>query len=371
MRAVTPEVVDLLRQLRPAIEACPRLALLSPGTAERALFPCARVLYREDWDLGQARRDLRFDLIIACHVFHYAPEPRRWFDNVTASCRALLIADLVQRKRSPEAEFGRDGDCMRYTIGRERPSAPRQFDLNAFGDRVLAHHAFAGAPNEYGPARHFLALIRGRLDAPLLQLHGYAPAERADTLIERALSEGLGVQLNVPAAQAPGGLFALFVRHAALEPVLHGLAAAPANLRERCAAWLGCPPAAAVMQLAAAKRAAEASLARAINTYASNVRVGQDFAAQLAALELDLCLTPRGVACSHPRRLSHDFAGRARSYSTAPAADLLALDLAQETRAHGEGCPGWGQLMAAIATQRSAARTRIANLARWLPRLAC
>src|ERR1700761_2439751 len=102
---MTPEVLARLAELRPTLADLPQIALLSPSKEERALFPRATVLTRKDWDLDERRLDLRFDLIIACNVFHYAAAPLRWFDNVTASCRAFLLTDLIRRKRSPESEL--------------------------------------------------------------------------------------------------------------------------------------------------------------------------------------------------------------------------------------------------------------------------
>src|ERR1700733_3882300 len=116
---MTPEVLILLAKLRESLADLPRIALLSPSTEERALFPKTTVLTRKDWDLAERRPDLRFDLIIACNVFHYSADPTRWLNNVTASCRAFLFTDLIRRKRSLESELGRDGDCMRYAIGGE------------------------------------------------------------------------------------------------------------------------------------------------------------------------------------------------------------------------------------------------------------
>ena len=91
---MTPEVIALLRRLEPQLRPFERIALLSPGREERALLPSARALSRRDWDLNQRRRDLRFDLIIACHVFHYTPDATRWLANVRASCRALSVKSM-------------------------------------------------------------------------------------------------------------------------------------------------------------------------------------------------------------------------------------------------------------------------------------
>lgn len=186
---MTPEVVRLLTDLKPAIAAFEKIALLSPAREERALLPRARVIARRDWDLSRPRADLEFDLIVACHVFHYSPEPARWLDNVMHSCSAFLMADLIRRRRSASSEFGLDGDCMRYAIAGHRPVIAGFFDLDGLGASLLAHHVFQGARNEYGSALHLLALIEGHLP-------GQGAATKASASRRYAPVEWLRTQWN-------------------------------------------------------------------------------------------------------------------------------------------------------------------------------
>jgi hypothetical protein len=175
---MTNEVLALLAKLKSRCAGLRRIALLSPSPEERAMFPEATVFPAGAWNLNTPRPDLRFDLVIACHVFHYSLDPSRWFGNVLGSCRAFLLADVIWRKRSAESEFGHDGDFMRYAVGPHRPRVPRYFDLNSFGDRLLGYTTFDGGSNQYGDSRHVLALIRGDLTHPLLRVDDYPTGVR-------------------------------------------------------------------------------------------------------------------------------------------------------------------------------------------------
>lgn len=175
---MTPEVLRLIRQMLPNTAALPTVALLSPSREEREMFPHAQVFTIKDWDLGKPKPELRVDLIIASHVFHYSSDPALWFDNVLSSCRAFLCFDLITRKRSAEDEFGRDGDRMRYNLGEHRARVPGAFDLARLGQRLLATRTFDGGRNEYGEALHFAALIEGKLGQPLLRIDDYPTGVR-------------------------------------------------------------------------------------------------------------------------------------------------------------------------------------------------
>ena len=72
--------------------------------------------------LGPERAgDRRFEMLVASDVFMYSPDPAKWFRHVLAACECFLMIDVVRRRRSEDSEFGPDGDCMRYAIGRDRP----------------------------------------------------------------------------------------------------------------------------------------------------------------------------------------------------------------------------------------------------------
>ena len=81
------------------------------------MFPEATVIGRRDWNLDSPRPDLRFDLIIACHVGHHSPEPVRWVSNVLGSCRVLLLTDGVSHKLSDESEGGRQHGALAMIRG--------------------------------------------------------------------------------------------------------------------------------------------------------------------------------------------------------------------------------------------------------------
>jgi hypothetical protein len=372
---MTPEVIDLLRSLRADIAQFPRVALLSPGRAERALFPRAHVLRRGDWDLGQLRRDLRYDLIIACHVFHYASQPALWFENVRGSCRALLIADLIRRKRSHEAELGRDGDAMRYAIDEHRPSLPNHFDLGSLGENLLARHVYAGAPNEYGPALHVMAVIRGKLEGPLIHLAGY-PASSEEPAVLRAIIAGFESR-GVPAwlGIAPARLEPAMVDHlqglTSLSPALYSHESIE---RERPARWgelFWTSSAHSRSLLHTAKTQLELQLGRTVSTYlAPSGLVTRRTARALAALGFDLCLSDRQLRRRYLPSLRSDYVGTSHGYPTETAPEVVGLSLRAEAElARNAGDKPLGRMFEALAIQQRASRTRIEQLAQRVAKL--
>jgi hypothetical protein len=350
---MTPEVIDLLRRLEPQLRPFERIALLSPSKEERALLPEARVLSREDWDLDQRRRDLRFDLIIACHVFHYATDASRWIDNARASCRALMMLDLVARKRSAESEFGPDGDRTRYAIGPHEPAVP-YFDLNGLGERLLAHHVFAGQPNQYGPAQHLLALIRGDLDGPLVRIDG-CPVEGEQAVLERFEQPGVPVVVEVAAASASVATLARLRELPWLECALHGV---EETLWSRASTL--------ARKLRESRDALEQGVGRAVRCYVPRgERLGRRTARVLREMGFDLCLSERA---SELPTLRSDYRGGSMGLlpheaRVGGAPEVIRLDLKGEWEVEP---PGGGDrqagLLESVGLQRTAAAVKIEGL---------
>ncbi len=172
------EVIAKLRELEPR---GPRtLLLLSPSDEDidflRGQFPNARLLVatRGNWDLNQpfpARA--RVDLVVASNVFHYSPEPERWFANVLGMTRYFIIQDLVSRRRSTAPDgLCDDGDRMRYSYSSEgiESDFAGAYDLAAQARRIHAFLRFDGGRNEHHapplPAPvHYGALLKGSEEA--------------------------------------------------------------------------------------------------------------------------------------------------------------------------------------------------------------
>lgn len=112
-----------------------------------------------------------FDIIIVSNVFHYSPDPEKWFVNVFGATRYLVIQDLVDRKRSGIGPFlGPDGDRVRYSYPDKGvvSTFPDSFDLGRLGEAVMWYHAYAGGRNTFHPAsdpapRHFVLIAKGPL----------------------------------------------------------------------------------------------------------------------------------------------------------------------------------------------------------------
>jgi hypothetical protein len=368
---MTPEVIDHLRSLSVSIAQFPRVALLSPGRAECELFPQARVLRRRDWDLGQLRRDQRFDLIIACHVFHYASDPALWFENVRSSCRALLIADLIRRKRAPDSELGRDCDAMRYAIDEHRPALPKHFDLGGLGENLLARHVYPGAANEYGPALHVMALIRGKLDGPLIHLAGYpTPLREHDDLatlhaiVADFESRGVPVWLGVAPARVRPAMRDYLQGLRCVSPALHSHAAEERGQRACWGelAWTGFGRARKLLD--ASKTQLEQQLGREVSTYlAPSGLITRGTARALAALGFDLCLSDGQLRSQHLPSVRSDYAGPSDGYPADQAPDVIGLDICAESQLQRRvGDKALARMFDAIAAQQRTSRARVEQL---------
>jgi len=167
-------VIAELRKLEPH---GPRtLLLLSPSDEDidflHAQFPRARLLVatRGTWDLNRpfpARG--RVDLVVASNVFHYSPEPERWFENVLGMTRYFIIQDLVSRTRSTAPDgLCDDGDRMRYSYSSAgvKSDFAAAYDLSAQAEHIQTFERFDGGRNEHHapplPApTHYCALLKG------------------------------------------------------------------------------------------------------------------------------------------------------------------------------------------------------------------
>jgi hypothetical protein len=351
---MTPEVIALLRRLEPQVRPFERIALLSPSREERALLPSARVLGRADWDLDHSRRDLRFDLIIACHVFHYTPDAASWLSNVRASCRALLMFDLVSRKRSADSEFGPDGDRMRYAIGAHRPRVPH-YELNGLGDVLLAHHVFAGQPNEHGTAKHLLALIRGELAGPLIRVDG-CPVATEEGVLERFARAGAQVAVGVSPARLEAGTLARLRDLPWIECALQGTDEFRWSL-----------PGTIERALRADHERLERGIRAPVRSYIPPAdRLNRRVARALRVLGFNLCLSERDTSLP---TLHSDYRGLSTGLvpheaGVGGAREVIRLDLRAEWQREPSGaCDRQQGLLETIQLQRAAAATNIECLA--------
>ena len=86
------------------------ICMLSPNKIQynlvKKLFPESKLHIStvKDWNLNKPSAS-KYDLIIACNVFHYSPKPNLWFKNVLNSCRYFWITIFY---------FKRCRKCTRY-----------------------------------------------------------------------------------------------------------------------------------------------------------------------------------------------------------------------------------------------------------------
>jgi hypothetical protein len=339
---MTPEVLRILSRLQGSISAQARMVLLSPSREERELFPHARVLTVKDWDLNHEKPDLRADLILASHVFHYARDPALWLRNVAGSCRGFLFVDLVRRRRSADAEWGPDGDCMRYAVGAHRPRVTPCFDLDTLGqDRLLAHHVFDGGSNEYGEALHFIALVRGSLTQPLLRVDGYPAAggpvpadlEPVHSALEQIDERGLEFVLGVVPALADTPMLRRLRDLRCLVPAQQG-----GDGNEF--AWQR--SASVERKLAEGQRVLRSGLGRDVDIYIPHgSRCDRRTMRALERLGFRLCLSEKRVRRSTLPTLRSDFHGGSDELDAAAGLpEVIALDATREARLWSTGRRG-------------------------------
>lgn len=228
---MTQEDFQQMQQLAQGLPAFERIGVFSPWReGEYRLFPRLTSLPRWRWDLNKPGRQ-RFDLLVASNVFMMSPDPAHWFRHVFACCRYFLLVDVVRRKRDEHAEFGKDGDSVRYAIGPHVPRVTPAFDLNTLQDRLLGYHTYHGGANLYDPdPLHLIALFRGDLAEPVLRIDDYPTGIRPilddlsplHKILEQVEARGLPYHLGiVPALLTPEMLrFLRSLQH--MIPCMHG-----------------------------------------------------------------------------------------------------------------------------------------------------
>lgn len=171
---MTAEDFEQLQRVARQLPAFPRIGVFSPWREyEGKLFPNAKAIPRWRWNLNEPMPwPRRFDLLVACNVFMFSPDPERWFRHVFATCKYFLMIDPIRRRRSHESEL--TDDVVRYGIGDERPRIEQSFDLSSLGDRLLGYRTYFGGANEAdADPRHVIAVFRGDLADPILRIDGY------------------------------------------------------------------------------------------------------------------------------------------------------------------------------------------------------
>jgi hypothetical protein len=227
---MTREDAEQLQQLAPHLRAIGDVAILSPGDAERQLFPAATSLPYWRWNLDRPNRR-RFDLIVASNVFMYSSDPARWFRHVLGSCRFFLLLDLIRRQRSPEGELGRDGDRVRFALGEQQPRLENAFPLGRLDGRMLGSRTFHGGANQFDEhPLHLVGLFRGDLAEPVLRIDDHPTGVRPlldnlsplHAILEAIDSRGLPYYLGIVPALVDDamGRFLKGLRH--VIPAVHG-----------------------------------------------------------------------------------------------------------------------------------------------------
>lgn len=105
------------------------------------------------------------DVIIACNVFHYSPNPALWFNNVLSSCRYFWMQDLYMRYRGDGSELGKDGDSARYALGYAKTvNLEHAHNLKQYGERLIDYRVYdAGSMRAGRTSINFVACFRGDL----------------------------------------------------------------------------------------------------------------------------------------------------------------------------------------------------------------
>jgi hypothetical protein len=228
---VTKEDFAVLEYIARCLPADARIGVFSPiADGEKKIFRKLVSLPRRRWDLNHPGRD-RFDVLVASNVFMYSTDPARWFRNALSCCRYLVLLDLVRRRRSPDAEYGTDGDCMRFRIDPAVPRVEPYFDLATLGDRLVAHKVYYGGANAFDiePA-HVVAVIRGDLAEPILRIDDYPTGVRpllddltpVHDILKRIDERGIRFHLGIVPALVTGDMSRFLRSLRNMIPVAHG-----------------------------------------------------------------------------------------------------------------------------------------------------
>ena len=166
------------------------VCMLSPNRQQydfvKRLFPKAKLHWStvNDWDLNKSN-DAKYDLIIACNVFHYSPNPDLWFKNVLDSCRYFWIQDLIDRYRSSNGQLGTDGDSRRYSYMPDYKSEyPESFDLSLYDKNIISFKAYkckAPLVNPNSNCLHLICFMRG------FQARNNAPSRHISMILKQIL----------------------------------------------------------------------------------------------------------------------------------------------------------------------------------------
>lgn len=353
---MTSEDLEQLKTVAAVLPPMKRIGVFSPWReAEGQVFPQATALPRWRWDLNRPSRRT-YDLLVACNVFMYAPDPAKWFRHVLAQSRYFLLLDLVRRQRSEGHELGPSGDSLRFGLGEHQPRVPSVFDLAELGDRLLGGHAFYGGANAFdNDPLHLIAIIRGDRAAPLLRIDDYPTGVRPvledmkplHTILREVDSYGVPFHLGIVPALLTGEQVAFLRSLKHLVPVVHGydhgypiyapvLEAEKDPFNERGTVppfneFAGMREAEITQRLVEARRLLETYFDQPVHTYIppcnkADRRTGR----ALVAAGFHRVLSEKRVpVCSLPQRRS-DFYGRSSEYDPSNKPDTVTLHLTWE-----------------------------------------
>ena len=171
---MTPDDYKIYKNIWPmwSEDRYKKIATLSFNTEQKQLlqnvFPDATINHYNisTWNLNRSNENY-YDLILACNVFMYSPDPQLWFINVMKSCDVFWIQDIINRNRGSSFthQFGDDNDCMRYSYKEHNSLANNSFDLkNLINDNIYVnkfHHYKDGKStfHYYKTNDHFIAEI--------------------------------------------------------------------------------------------------------------------------------------------------------------------------------------------------------------------
>jgi hypothetical protein len=359
---MTEEDFVVLKKIARHLPPAARIGVFSPiKEGERRIFRHFVDLPRRRWDLNHPGRD-RFDVLVASNVFMYSEGPGRWFRNALSCCRYLVLIDLVRRRRSPNAELGTDGDCMRYRIGGSQPRVERQFDLGVLGDRLLAYKTYAGGANAFDPApEHVAAIIRGDLAEPVLRVDDYPTGIRPllddltpiHDVLRRIDERGVSFYLGIVPALLTKEMasFLRSLRH--LVPVAHGydhaypryskrLLEAGDPLNDKTVTdfdeFEGVSYRDIVARLRASRDVLEQQLSVGVDTYIPVCNTGDRKTGQaLQEAGYDRYLSERRISGCELPWIWSDFYGRSSQYDVRAPADVVTLHATWEWDAQREG----------------------------------
>ena len=352
---MTREDFEQLQGLAHDFSIFPRIGAFSPiREGERKIFPKATALPRRRWDLNKPS-SRRFDLLVASSVFMYAPDPARWFRHALGSCKYLLLLDLVRRRRGENGEFGTDGDCMRYAVGRERPRVEHHFNLHYLGDWLLAYRTFYGGANSFDDdPLHVVALLRGDLADPILRVDdyptGFHPVLPDLTPLHEVLrkveARGLRYYLGIVPALLTDEMFRSLSDLEHMVPAVHGYDHANPKYAPLLQAkgdrdgwrivgrfdeFKGQPYHVILARLLEGRRLLQDRLGKVVDAYIPPCNIGNHPTGRaLAEAGYRLYLSDRRIPGCPLSWMRSDFSGRSSDYDYSRLPEVVTLDLVRE-----------------------------------------